>query len=70
MKVGDIEIDDNRTEWIVVGIFGRGRTNRVRRNSLAHRIHAQVSPEIAKSLAEEVDGSTTATTSAGRPDTT
>ena len=67
MKVGDIQIDDNRTEWIVVGIFGRGLTNRVRRNSLAHRVHAQLSPEIAKSLAEEVDGS--ATTSEGRPDT-
>ena len=62
MKVGDIQIDD-RGEWVVVGIFGRGRLFRVRRNSLAHRFHARVLPDVAKSLNEEVDETSTASES-------
>lgn len=48
-KIGDIQIDDNKSEWIVIGISHTG-VSRVRRNSLAHEIHAQGSPEIAKTL--------------------
>jgi hypothetical protein len=64
MKVGDIQIDD-RGEWVVVGIFGRGRLFRVKRNSLAHRFHARVLPDVAKSLnvEEEVDEIATASES-------
>lgn len=49
MKIGDIQIDNNQTEWVIVGITHTG-VSRVKRNSLAHYVHAQRSPEIAKSL--------------------
>jgi hypothetical protein len=48
-KVGDIQVDDNMMEWVVVGVGHMG-ISRVRRNSLAHFSHAKVSPEIAKSI--------------------
>lgn len=48
-KVGDIQVDKNESEWVVVGICHLG-ISRVKRDSLAHEIHAQSSPEIAKSL--------------------
>jgi hypothetical protein len=49
-KVGDIQRDFNGSEWIVITVTGRGITSRVRRNSLAHQIHAENSPVIARSL--------------------
>ena len=48
-KVGDIQIDNNKTEWVVIGATHTG-ISRVKRNSLAHKVHAQSSPEIAKSI--------------------
>lgn len=48
-KIGDIQTDSNGIEWIVVGNSHTG-ISRVKRNSLAHTIHAQSSPDIAKSL--------------------
>ena len=53
-KVGDIQIDKDRSEWIVIGV-NRVGVSRVRRNSLAHRVHAQSSPEIAQSYKEMND---------------
>lgn len=49
-NIGDIQIDNDKTEWVVVGIGHMG-VSRVRRNSLAHQTHAQSSPKIAESLA-------------------
>jgi hypothetical protein len=46
-KIGDIQIDDDKTEWIVVEITHSG-ISRVKRNSLAHLVHSAYSPEIAK----------------------
>lgn len=51
-KIGDIQIDSDKSEWVIIGITHTG-VSRVRRNSLAHKIHAQDSPEIAKSLSKE-----------------
>jgi hypothetical protein len=48
-QVGDIQVDKNSLEWIVVGVTHTG-VSRVRRNSLAHKVHAKRSPEIAKTL--------------------
>ena len=48
-KVGDIQIDDDKTEWVVIGITHNG-VSRVKRLSLAHYVHAQSSPVIAKSF--------------------
>jgi hypothetical protein len=55
-KVGDIQIDNNKSEWVVVGVTHSG-VSRVKRNSLAHQIHAQSSIDIAKSytLAHNVE---------------
>lgn len=47
-KAGDIQIDEDGSEWVVIGATRVG-ISRVRRNSLAHRVHAQSSPEIARS---------------------
>lgn len=47
--IGEIQIDKDGTEWVVVGITHSG-VSRVKRNSLAHLIHAQHSPEIANKL--------------------
>ena len=50
IKIGDIQVDEeDKSEWIIIGINHSG-ISRVKRNSLAHKIHAEVSPEIAKSL--------------------
>lgn len=68
MKVGDIQTDIDNSEWVVVSITGRDRVSRVRRNSLAHRVHAERSAIIAQSLDKEVDGPIT-TASENRPDT-
>ena len=51
-KLGDIQIDSNGSEWIVVGVATR-HVSRVRRYSIAHQVHAKDSPVIAESL--EVD---------------
>ena len=47
IKVGDIQIDENKSEWIVIGV------THMRRNSLAHKVHSQISPIIAKSYVIE-----------------
>lgn len=47
LKVGDIQTDNNGSEWVIVGISNTGYS-RVKRNSLAHLIHSSYSPEIAK----------------------
>jgi len=50
-KVGDIQTDVDKSEWVVIGVSSKLHPpSRVRRNSLAHRVHAQSSSEIAKSL--------------------
>jgi hypothetical protein len=55
-KVGDIQVDHDKSEWVVVAVAGRNRVSRVKRNSLAHYLHAEVSSEIASSYqAEKVE---------------
>lgn len=49
IKIGDIQIDSNKTEWVVIAVNHSG-ISRVKRNSLAHKIHAEGMPAIAKSL--------------------
>lgn len=49
VKIGDVQVDANNTEWVVVGVSHSG-LSRVRQYSLAHQVHAQAVPEIAKSL--------------------
>lgn len=49
LAIGDVQTDRDKTEWVIVGITHAG-LSRVRRNSLAHYIHAQHSPEIAKAI--------------------
>lgn len=51
-KVGDIQVDNIGMEWVVVGVTTLG-ISRVRRNSMAHIIHARRSAEIAKTLLDE-----------------
>jgi hypothetical protein len=51
VKIGDIQVDSDKSEWVVIGVNHSG-ISRVRKNSLAHKIHAEVSPDIAKSLKE------------------
>ena len=48
-KVGDIQVDKDGSEWVVIGV-GHTGLSRIRRNSMAHIIHARRSQEIAKSL--------------------
>lgn len=48
-KVGDIQTDRNNSEWVIIGITHSG-LSRVRRNSLAHQVHALDMPEIAESI--------------------
>ena len=48
LKIGDIQTDSDKSEWIIVAITNT-KPSRVRRNSLAHKVHAQSSPDIAKS---------------------
>ncbi len=52
IKIGDIQTDANKTEWVIVVITHSG-LSRVRRYSLAHQIHALNSPEIAESLTKD-----------------
>lgn len=49
LKIGDMQIDPDKSEWIIISVYGN-RISRVRRYSLAHHIHADGDPEIAKSL--------------------
>lgn len=49
IKIGDIQIDKDKKEWIVIGVNHTG-ISRVRRYSLAHQVHSEGMPEIAKSL--------------------
>lgn len=67
MEIGDIQTDPDGSEWVIISVGGAFKPSRVRRNSLAHHIHAKSDSKIAVSLQEEVDGS--ATTSENRPDT-
>lgn len=65
IEVGDIQIDEDDSEWVVVSISmlnGQQRASRVRRGSLAHHIHAELSLVIAESLDKEEDGTETAST--------
>jgi hypothetical protein len=67
MQVGDIETDPDGSEWVIVSLGGAViKPSRLRRNSLAHHIHAQSSPTLAASLEKEVDES--AATSEKSPD--
>lgn len=53
-QVGNIQMDSNNQEWVIVAITHAG-LSRVKRNSIAHLVHAKYSPEIAKSvIIEEV----------------
>lgn len=52
VKIGDIQVDSDKSEWVVIGVTHTG-ISRVRKNSLAHIVHAKMSPEIAKSLDKE-----------------
>jgi hypothetical protein len=38
-KIGDTQIDKDKSEWVVVGVTHLG-LSRVRKDSLAHKIHA------------------------------
>lgn len=49
IKIGDVQIDKDKSEWVVIGVNHSG-ISRVRKNSLAHQVHAESSPDIAKSL--------------------
>jgi hypothetical protein len=54
LAIGDIQVDRDKdgnvlAEWVVISIYPRG-LSRVKRNSLAHQVHAEGTPEIAKSL--------------------
>ncbi len=51
-KIGDIQIDANGSEWVLVGVAYLGSLL-VKRNSLAHRVHAEYSTAVAKSLTIE-----------------
>jgi hypothetical protein len=48
-EIGDIQVDLNGSEWVVVGTTTRS-VSRVRRYSLAHQVHSEGSPRIAESL--------------------
>jgi hypothetical protein len=48
-KIGDVQIDRDKSEWVVIGVSHSG-VSRVRRHSLAHQTHSTGVPEIAKSL--------------------
>lgn len=59
-KVGDVQIDRDG-EWVIVSPSnGRLGPSRVRRNSLAHHVHADGNEAIAKSLDKDEDGPTAA----------
>ncbi len=67
MEVGDLQVDPDGSEWVVIGIYhlnGQEKASRVRRNSDAHRVHASVAanPKIGESL------DAVASTSEERPD--
>lgn len=47
-KIGDIQIDKDKSEWVIISATPVG-ISRVKRNSLAHKVHAESSPDIAKS---------------------
>lgn len=51
IRIGDIQTDDHdeKVQWVVIGVTHLG-ISRVKRDSLAHLVHAQSSPDIAKSL--------------------
>lgn len=51
-KIGDIQIDADKSEWVVIANSYSG-VSRVKRNSLAHLIHSAYSPEIAKSYTQK-----------------
>jgi hypothetical protein len=51
---GDIQIDADKSEWIVIGATNLG-VSRVKRNSLAHKVHAESSPAIAKSFSHHAE---------------
>lgn len=53
-KQGDIQIDNDKSEWIVVSATPMA-FSRIKRNSLAHKVHAQSSPDIAKSYTVKDD---------------
>lgn len=52
IKIGDIQIDSDGSEWVIIGVTHIG-VSRIRRYSLAHQVHSEGSPEIAKSLNKE-----------------
>lgn len=60
MKIGDIQTDtEGGSEWVVIAVFrhnGKEHCSRVRRNSLAHVVHARIDPLLKDSLDEETDG--------------
>ena len=66
MQVGDVETDPDGSEWVIISPGGVFKASRVRRNSLAHHVHAESSAVIAASLEKEVDES--AATSEKSPD--
>jgi hypothetical protein len=55
-KVGSIQIEADKSEWVIVGTSNSG-VSRVRRNSLAHKVHAESSPVIALSYIKKEEDS-------------
>lgn len=54
LKIGDIETDPDGSEWVIIEVFTNRKPSRVRKDSLAHRVHAENYFELAKSLKENV----------------
>ena len=54
LKIGDIQVDSDDPNGLLLLFITTG-ISRVRRYSFAHQIHAEVSPEIAKSLQKQVE---------------
>lgn len=55
LRVGDVQIDRDKhgkilSEWVIIEVFPHRSPSRVRRNSLAHHIHAEGTPILAESL--------------------
>ena len=49
-EAGDIQVDPDGSEWVIIAVYGRGLFTRIRRDSLAHQVFAKDIPVFAKSL--------------------
>lgn len=49
-EAGDIQVDPDGSEWVIIAVYGRDLCTRIRRDSLAHHVFAKDLPVFAKSL--------------------